>query len=135
MKLNDENRIESLMTSAMSKIKNLVEVDTIVGNPIVVSETKTLVPIAKVSMGFVAGGGEYDAKEKDIKVTQNFPFAGGSGAGLCVTPIGFISYSETGTDYIKVDDRSAFEKLLSEIPSVLTKIIDKDKNQKNGKNK
>ncbi len=132
--MSDQNRIENLMTSAMGKLKNIIEVDTIVGNPIKIDGEKTLVPIAKVSMGFVAGGGEYAAEEKEIKITENFPFAGGSGAGVCVSPIGFICYSKNNIEYIKVDDKSAFEKIVSEIPDLLSNLIEKGKQKENDKN-
>lgn len=130
--MNDENRIESLMTSAIGKIKSLVEVDTVVGNPVKIDNKKTIVPIAKVSMGFVAGGGEYSAEEKDVKITQNFPFAGGSGAGVCVSPIGFMSIENDKIEYIKVDERTAFDKIVSEIPELLKNLLEKENVQQDG---
>lgn len=128
--MKEENRIENLIGNAMSKLKNIVEVDTVVGQPIKLDDGKILVPVAKVSMGFVAGGGEYSAEEKDVKITQNFPFAGGSGAGVCVSPVGFISYDNAGVaSYIKVEDVSVFDKLLSDLPNVLSNLINKDENK------
>jgi sporulation protein YtfJ len=112
----------------MSKLKNIVEVDTIVGNPIKIDGEKILVPVAKVSMGFIAGGGEYGAQERDLKITQNFPFAGGSGAGVCVSPIGFICYDgDDEVKYIKVEDVSIFEKLLVDLPEIVKGLINNDK--------
>ena len=128
--MENENRIKSLMECAMAKIKNLVDVNTVVGNPIVVQE-KTFVPIVKVSIGFVAGGGEYGVEEKEIEVTENFPFAGGSGAGVCVSPVGFVSVANDKIEFLKTDNQTAFDKILDSIPAFVDKLLNKEEEDKN----
>lgn len=76
--------IESMMTTAMEQIKQMVDVNTIIGDPVQTRQGNVILPISKVSFGFVAGGGEYgkggSIRESNKDATEN-PFAGGSGAG------------------------------------------------------
>lgn len=96
------NPIENIMNSTMSNLKNLSEVDTIIGKPIVLANGSTLIPVSKVSIGFLLGGGEYS--ESQPKKSESFPYATGSGAGVSVTPIGFLLSNEFGNTFIKTSD-------------------------------
>lgn len=130
-----DNKINEIVSSAIEKIKNILDVNTVVGVPFETKDGMLLFPLTKVSVGFVAGGGEYKSNEEEVKVTKNFPLAGGSGAGVCVSPIGFLSIKNNECKLIKVDDKSAYDKVLETIPKVIsnmTPIFKKeDKNEKN----
>lgn len=83
-----EHPIESLMMTAMSSIQDMVDVNTIIGEPIETSNGITIIPISKVSFGFAAGGSEfsgetikeYNRKDKDEEIEYKLPFGGGAGA-------------------------------------------------------
>lgn len=117
----ENNKIEQIMNSAVDRIKTMIDSQTVIGEPIV-SGKQTIVPLTKVSVGFVAGGGEYSADEKIIKQMQNYPFAGGTGAGACIQPIGFLVITADKIDLIKIDSKTPIEKIIDNIPKV-TQII------------
>ena len=119
---NEKNQINELMSSAIEKIKGIIDVDTVVGVPFETKEGMLIVPLTKVSVGFVAGGGEYNAGEKCLKQTEKFPFAGGSGAGVCVHPVGLLQIKNQECKLIRVDEKSPYDKLLETIPKVVSYI-------------
>ncbi|MBE5746452.1 MAG: sporulation protein YtfJ [Clostridiales bacterium] len=125
MKQNDgKNPVEILMAEAMSKLKSVIDVNTVIGNPITTFDGTTIIPISKVSAGFIAGGGEYN-QSKDMKKNCNldFPFAGGSGTGFSITPVGFLIESNSGIKLINIDDKSAYENVLEIIKNVSEKLV------------
>lgn len=120
----EEHPIERIMDTAFSKIKTLVDADTIVGRPIMTADGVSIIPVSKVSMGFLTGGGEYsDMSREDY---SEYPFAGGSGAGVSVAPIGFIVSDGKTVKLVNVDDKSPFDKILSLIPELADVFLNKD---------
>lgn len=84
-----ERKINSLIQSSLQKLDDLANVDTIIGKPIVTASGFQLIPFSKITLGNVSGGGEY-GDVKIVKETEDFPFAGGSGAVVSMKPLGFI---------------------------------------------
>ncbi|MCI6495554.1 MAG: GerW family sporulation protein, partial [Anaeromassilibacillus sp.] len=82
----EEHPINKLMDTTMQKIKEMVDVNTIIGDPITTPDGTTIIPISKVSYGFAAGGTDFPSKREN---RDNF--GGGSGAGVSITPIGFLT--------------------------------------------
>ncbi len=123
MREENKNPVESIMAEAMSKLKRVIDVNTVVGNPITTFDGTTIIPISKVSAGFIAGGGEYN-QSKDMKKNNNldFPFAGGSGTGFSINPVGFLVETSSGLKFIGIDDKSAYENLLEIMKNVTEKI-------------
>lgn len=122
---NSKNRIEEVMTSAMNNLRSLVDVDIVVGKAINTTSGLTIIPLTKVTMGFVSGGGEYNSELKDYKKDLAYPFSGGSGGGLSLKPIGFLVIDNKQVDLIKIDSKSAIEKLIETVPEV-AKFISKN---------
>ena len=93
--------IEGLMNTAMSSIKDMIDVDTIVGEPISTGIDTLIIPISKVSFGFAAGGSEfkgetineYSKRNDEEQVQYSLPFGGGSGAGVNIEPVAFLVVS------------------------------------------
>lgn len=79
-------KVDSIINDMMGNLKKLVDVNTVIGDPYNLPDGSTIIPISKVVVGFVAGGGEFGTGEK----SPTSPFAGGSGAGLTVEPVGFL---------------------------------------------
>lgn len=134
--------IEGLMNTAMSSIKDMIDVDTIIGEPITTGIDTTIIPISKVSFGFAAGGSEftngtineYSKKDKEEQVQYSLPFGGGSGAGVNIEPIAFLVVSNDMIKLLPVDHDSYIDKLIDYVPDLIEKSSDLLKNIKD-KNK
>ena len=86
--------INDLISSSMEKIKTIVDSSTIVGEKVTTDDGTTIIPISKISVGYVVGGGEY-ADLSSRRVANHFPMAGGSSGGMSVTPVGFLVITST----------------------------------------
>lgn len=116
--MNKNNRIEELMNGAIRNIRSLIDVDVVIGSPIETASNLTIIPLTKVTMGFVSGGGEYYSELREIKKDNEYPFAGGAGTGSSVQPIGFLVVDGKQVDVIKIEMKSAVEKLIEAVPEV-----------------
>ena len=115
---HNEHPIERIMDNAFVKLKGLVSADTVVGNPVTTADGVSIIPISKLTMGFLTGGGEYADMSRESYT--EYPFAGGSGAGISVSPVGFLVSAGKSVKLVGVDDKSAYDKLLSLIPDVIS---------------
>ena len=112
------SKIEDVMVSAMKNLRTLVDVDIVVGRPIQANEKLLIIPLTKVTMGFVTGGGEYYSELKEIKKSTEYPFSGGSGSGVSLKPIGFLIVRGSCVELVKIEAKSAIEKLIESVPEV-----------------
>lgn len=114
--------INELIGSAMDKIKTIVDSSTIVGDSISTPDGTTIIPISKVTVGFVVGGGEY-ADLSSRRVANHFPMSGGSGGGMSVCPVGFlILYLDGNVEFVNVENKSLYQTILNMFNSLLEKI-------------
>ena len=96
-----EHPIQGLMQTAMENLKEMVDVNTIVGDPVETPDGSVILPISKVGFGFAAGGSEFEydgeanSKEKDGS-NKPMPFGGGSGGGVSITPVAFLVVGKNG---------------------------------------
>ena len=140
--------IEVLMETAMNSIKEMVDVNTIIGEPIETKNGMVIIPISKVCFGFAAGGSEfkgetideYKRKEKEEEVQYRLPFGGGSGAGISINPVAFVIVQKDTIKVLPVEHISTIDKLMDYVPDLLEKannIIDtsSDKTEENKKDK
>ena len=142
-----EHPIEGLMITAMNRIQDMVDVNTIIGEPIETTNGIVIIPISKVSFGFAAGGSEfrgetideYTKKDKEEAIQYRLPFGGGSGAGVNINPVAFLVIQENTVKLLPVNHTSSLDKLLDYIPDLVEKantIIDKTmQNKKEEKKK
>ncbi|MGN0775195.1 MAG: GerW family sporulation protein [Candidatus Ventricola sp.] len=112
----EKHPIESLMGTSMESIREMVDVNTVVGDPVQTQDGSTIIPISKVSFGFVAGGGEYLTMRTQA---EEMPFAGGSGAGVSVQPMGFLVCSQNGVRLLSANCASPMERIVEMIPQAL----------------
>lgn len=125
-----EHPIESLMMTAMSSIQNMVDVNTIIGEPIETQEGITIIPVSKVGFGFAAGGSEfsgetikeYNKKDKDEEIEYKLPFGGGAGAGVSISPVAFLVVQEGNVKLIPIDHDSCIDRLLDYVPDLMQKM-------------
>ena len=124
-----EHPIEGLMTTAMNSIKDMVDVNTIIGDPIETSNNTVIIPISKVSFGFASGGSEfkgetvdeYTKKDKEEAIQYRLPFGGGSGAGVTINPIAFLVIQSNNVKLMPVNHASSIDKLLDYMPDLIEK--------------
>ena len=125
-----EHPIEGLMITAMNSIQDMIDVNTIIGEPIETSNNVIIIPISKVSFGFAAGGSEfkgetineYSRKEEEEQVQYRLPFGGGSGAGVNISPIAFLVVQSNNVKLLPVCHSSAVDKLLDYMPDAIEKV-------------
>ena len=125
-----EHPIEGLMLTAMNSIKDMIDVNTIVGDPIQTSNNIVIIPISKVSFGFVSGGSEfkgetvdeYNKKDKDEQIQYRLPFGGGAGAGVSLNPIAFLVVQSDMVKLLPVNHSTSVDKLLDYIPDLFEKV-------------
>lgn len=117
-----EHPIQGLMKTAMESIKDMVDVNTIIGDAVETPDGTVIIPISRVAFGFAAGGGDY---EPDASEQENYSFGGGSGAGVSVKPVGFLVCSPTdGVRFMPVEGNIVYDRVFDLIPKLLTKIHD-----------
>lgn len=110
--------INELMSSVMSGLQQMVDVNTIVGTPVETNDGTTIIPISKVGFGFATGGSDFAAGKEGTP-----HFGGGSGAGASITPIGFLVVAKDQIRMIPVTaSSSAIDKLVDYIPTAITKV-------------
>lgn len=120
--LNKDKKIESLIDVSLEKIRTLIDVNCVVGNAITMPNQSVIIPISKVSVGFVSGGGEYsDLNSK--RNSADFPLAGGTGGGFTVNPIGFFVVSDNKFKIIHADKSTAYLGLIKNATEVLKKFV------------
>lgn len=123
------NKIKDVMDAAMENLKPLIDSNVIIGK-VIKSGDMEIVPITKVTLGFVSGGGEYYSELKEIRKETEYPFSGGCGGGVSVQPIGFLVIKTGCVELIKIDQKSSIEKLIETIPEIakfISKNLSKEK--------
>ena len=124
-----EHPIEGLMRTAMSSIQDMVDVNTIIGDPIETGNNKVIIPISKVSFGFAAGGSqfkgealnEYKKVDKDEQIQYTLPFGGGAGAGVNINPVAFLVVDDTCVKLMPINHTGAWDKIVDYIPDLIEK--------------
>ena len=137
--MGENHPIEGLMLTAMNSIESMVDVNTIIGEPIETVNNIVIIPISKVCFGFAAGGSEfkgetideYTKKDKDEKVQYRLPFGGGSGATVSINPVAFLIVEEGKVRLLPVNHSSCIDKLLDYIPDLFERINKKTANKPN----
>lgn len=111
-----EQSAAGILGTSIEKIKDLVDVSTIIGDPIVISEVLQVIPVSKVTYGFASGGSDFPSKNnKDL-------FGGGGGAGITITPVAFlvVNNGNVSIKYLNAAEGSV-ERAIGMIPDVVDK--------------
>lgn len=134
----EQHPIEGLMTTAMESIKEMVDVNTIVGDAVQSPDGTVIIPISKVAFGFAAGGGEYsgmangdederNGNDRDGENGSNngkYPFAGGSGAGVSINPVAFMVVGNGQIKLLPVNINSTLDRVLDLVPELICRLED-----------
>ena len=127
----EKHPISDMMDISMTKIREMVDANTVVGDPITTPDGIMIIPISKVSFGFGSGGSEYPVKEKN-------GLGGGGAAGVKIEPIGFLTVKEGNVRMLNIAPPAGttVDRLVEMIPDVLDRVqdfIDKNKAKKDAK--
>jgi len=118
-----QHPIEGLMKTAMESIKEMVDVNTVVGDPVETPDGMVIIPISRVTCGFAAGGGEFEQVEQQKDGEEKIPsFGGGSGAGVSVHPVGFLVAGQGQIRFMPVGANVVAERLIDLVPQLLSKL-------------
>lgn len=122
--------INNLIDGAMEKIKTIVDSSTVIGEKVEAGDGTTIIPISKVAVGYVVGGGEY-ADLSSRRVANHFPMAGGSSGGMSVTPVGFLVESKGEVSFVNVENKTMYQTILNMFNALLAKMENKEEQDQN----
>ncbi len=115
----EKHPIENIMASTMENLNTMIDVNKIIGNAVIAPNGATIIPVSQVSFGFASGGGEYEFPQSK---KEEFPFAGGSGAGVSVKPNGFLVLSGDVIRFLPIQKCNTYDKLIDLVPQVLEQL-------------
>jgi sporulation protein YtfJ len=129
-----EHPIKGLMTTAMENLKEMIDVNTIIGDPVETPDGSVILTVSKVGFGFAAGGSEFKLDQDGQNgQEENHPFGGGSGGGVSITPIAFLIVNSQGYKMLHVDESThLMERILDVAPNAMEKIQGMFKNKDGG---
>ena len=117
----NEHPIQGMAESIMDNINQMVDVNTIVGEPIITPSGVTVIPISKVTVCFGLAGGDFKPNTAEEK--KNVPFGGGGGGALSITPIAFLTVSGENVKLITIDrNETSVDKALAMAPEMVDKV-------------
>ncbi|MFS0780567.1 GerW family sporulation protein [Bacillus sp. 1P06AnD] len=128
-----EHPIQGLMSAAMENLKEMIDVNTIIGDPVETPDGSVILTVSKVGFGFAAGGSEFNGGQSGPGGGQGggsqqgdqkkLPFGGGSGGGVSITPIAFLIVNQKGVQMLHLDQNThLLERLLDLAPAAVEKI-------------
>jgi len=135
MSENAKQPLTDIMGMTMEKIRELVDVNTIVGTPITTPDGTTIIPVSKVAFGFGSGGSSFGGSKKpESDTTSAVNFGGGAGAGVTISPIGFLIVANGDVKMISVSapPSNSVDRIVEKVPDVLDKVqafLDKKKGE------
>ncbi len=113
-----DHPINGLMQTTMQKIKEMVDVNTIVGDPITSPDGTIIIPVSKVSYGFASGGSDFPTKKENKEC-----FGGGSGAGVSISPVAFLVVSKGNVELVPLEKfEGAADRVVGMVPDIVEKI-------------
>ncbi|MBQ2469148.1 MAG: sporulation protein YtfJ [Clostridia bacterium] len=142
--MEESNKMREMIDASLSNIKTLLDANTIIGDPIVTESGTTIIPVSKISVGYVSGGLDYNKKKGEKDQDKNAPanFGGGGGTGISVSPVAFIVINGEGkAEMLNIassgssDAASQIVNLVDRSPEIIEKIkgIFKKKDKDNTK--
>ncbi len=122
-----DHPIQGLMTTAMENLKEMIDVNTIIGDPVETPDGSVIITVSKVGFGFAAGGSEFVVEGSNGgsqgAEKPKMPFGGGSGGGVSITPIAFLIVNSQGVKMVHLDESThLYERILDLAPQAVDKI-------------
>lgn len=117
--MSDTHELENLMRSTMENLRDMIDVNTVVGDVVETSDGTSIIPISKVTFGFASGGSEFGEPVVAKNEDQNYPFGGGSGAGVSVKPMAFLIVKDDMVRLQPVDYDTTVDRIVDSVPQLL----------------
>lgn len=118
--MTNQHPVESLMKSTMENLKEMIDVNTVIGDAVETKDGSYIIPISKVTFGFVSGGSEFG----NVSIgpgdnISNHPFGGGSGAGITVKPVAFLVLRHDVVRLLPVEQNNTYDRIVDSIPQII----------------
>ncbi|MBR4260403.1 MAG: GerW family sporulation protein [Clostridia bacterium] len=126
-----DHPVEGLMLTAMESIRSMIDVNTIIGEPMEITESTTIIPVSKVGFGLAAGGSEFKdetpeaylrKQNSEEEIQYRLPFGGGAGVGANITPVAFIVIQNDLVKLMPVEHNNSIDKLIDYAPELIEKV-------------
>jgi len=119
-----DHPIQSLMKTTLENLKQMVDVNTIIGDPVETPDGSVILPVSKVGFGFAAGGSEFEySRDYHVHQTDHHPFGGGSGGGVSISPIAFLVVSNGTVNVVPLDHQAHIaERLIELVPRLVDQL-------------
>ncbi|MDE6412156.1 MAG: hypothetical protein K2L02_06510 [Clostridia bacterium] len=125
--MDKNKKIDSIMEKTAERLTGLVDVNTVIGNPIISASGAQIIPFTKVTMGYLSGGGEY-GEVKAIKEDECFPFAGGAGTVINLKPAGFLIDDGVECKIVKITE-DPLDGIIEKASELIGKIVNKKEDE------
>lgn len=114
--------LSDMMTSTMAKIKDMIDVNTVIGDPITTPDGVTIIPVTKVSIGYGSGGSDFATK--NTPANRDNSFGGGAGGAVKITPIAFLIIRDGNVRMLPVAEpaSTSMDRLIEQVPDLLDRI-------------
>ncbi|MGL5243766.1 MAG: GerW family sporulation protein [Sarcina sp.] len=122
--MENNHPIEQLMGTTMENLRDMIDVNTVIGEPVETKDGTYIIPISKVSFGFASGGSEFPNNKPVDKSDARFAFGGGSGAGVSVKPVAFLILKEDSVRILPIDSNNPYERIIDSVPTILDSLKD-----------
>ena len=115
------NSLPNMLENTIAKIREMIDVNSVVGDPITTPDGVTIIPVSKVSVGF--GGGGSDFVSRNVNKQEN-PFGGGAGGGVKVTPVAFLIVKDGNVRMLPVATpaNTTADRIVEQVPDLLDKV-------------
>lgn len=119
----EKHPIEGVMCSTLENIRDMVDVNTVIGDAVVTQDGSTVIPVSRVSFGFVSGGSDYRPKSRSTETASDrMPFAGGAGAGVSIEPMGFLVTTADSVRLLPAQPYAPADRIIELAPQLLGEI-------------
>lgn len=105
------------MKTAMESIKEMADVNTVIGDAVEAPDGSVIIPVSRLGLGFAAGGSEFDNNREAA-----LPFGGGSGAGVSVQPVGFLVVGQNAVRLLPVSNSAIYDRLVDLVPQIVDRV-------------
>jgi len=119
-----DHPIQGLMRTTLENLKQMVDVNTIIGEPVETPDGSVILPVSRVGFGFAAGGSEFEYANTNT-ASISHPFGGGSGGGVSITPVAFLVVGKNGIRSIPLENSThLYDRILDSVPQMVEKVQD-----------
>jgi sporulation protein YtfJ len=117
-----DHPIQGLMKTTLENLKHMVDVNTIIGEPVETPDGSVILPVSRVAFGFASGGSEFEYSHGNTSAISH-PFGGGSGGGVSITPVAFLIVGKQGIRSIPLENSThLYDRILDSVPQVVEKV-------------